>query len=263
VSTSREDDYFREPSYERRVVAFYDVLGWRAQITEAGVDPAKLKVLRQEILGVTRITQLSAEDFKEADIRSSSFSDNIVVSVPVSQIGLYRLLGSIGCFVLGAARNGFMIRGGVTIGNLIHDAECVFGPGLNRAYELESTVAKLPRVVLDEVILKDFDKLPFFVQKEDGVLFIDPFTRDFMKLAASMENPIAKESQERSGLPMDGDGLFYSRTEPREILEACLAGLKSYLKKPLPDKEYGRFSWLYDRVAKRLGVPPSSSYPRV
>jgi hypothetical protein len=53
-----------------------------------------------------------------------------------------------------------------------------------------------------------------------------------------------------------GDGLFYSRTEPREILEACLAGLKSYLKKPLPDKEYGRFSWLYDRVAKRLGVPP-------
>jgi hypothetical protein len=34
-------------------------------------------------------------------------------------------------------------------------------------------------------------------------------------------------------------------------------------KKPLADKDYDRFAWLYDRVAKRLGVPPASSYPRI
>jgi hypothetical protein len=83
-----------------------------------------------------------------------------------------------------------------------------------------------------------------------------------MKLAASMENPIAKDSQERSGLPMEDDGLFYSKVPPTRILQMCLEGLKPYLKKRLADKDYDRFAWLYDRLAKRLGVPPTSSYPR-
>jgi hypothetical protein len=263
MGIERLEDYSENPSYERRVVVFYDVLGWRARIAEAGTDPVKIGELRRIILGSTRITRLSAEDFSESDIRISSFSDNIVVSVPVSQLGLYQLLGSVGCLVLAAASNGFLVRGGVTIGDVVHDSECVFGPGLNRAYELESTVAKLPRVVIDEVVLMDVDKLPFFVQRDDGILYIDPFTREFMKLSASMEEPIAKESQERSGLPITDDGLFYSKVAPREILRTCLEGLKPYLKKPLADKDHDRFAWLYDRVAKQLGVPPASSYPRI
>jgi hypothetical protein len=263
MGMERLEDYFQNPSYERRVVAFYDVLGWRAKIAEAGTDPTEIGELRRIILGSTRITRLSAEDFSESDIRTSSFSDNIVVSMPVSQLSLYRLLGSVGCLVLAAAANGFLVRGGVTIGDLVHDSECVFGPALNRAYELESTIAKLPRVVIDEVVLADVETLPFFVQRDDGILYLDPFTKDFMKLAASMEKPIAKESQERSGLPITGDGLFYSKVAPREILQKCLDGLKPYIKKPLADKDYDRFAWLYDRVAKQLGVPPARSYPRI
>jgi hypothetical protein len=177
-------------------------------------------------------------------------------------MGLFRLLGSVGCLVLGAACNGFLVRGGVTIGDLIHDSECVFGPGLNRAYELESTVANLPRVVIDSSIIGEFE-LPFFVEKDGDLdlLFIDPFTSDFLKLAATLERPLSKEVIERSGVPAD-DGLFYSKTPAYEILAMCIEGLKLYLRIPLSDKDFERFAWLYDRLAKRVGMPPTSSYPR-
>lgn len=41
VSSSKLDDFYRDPSYERRVVIFYDVLGWRNQISAAGTDTKK------------------------------------------------------------------------------------------------------------------------------------------------------------------------------------------------------------------------------
>ena len=37
-------------------------------------------------------------------------------------------------------------RGGVAIGDIYHDDEAVFGPGLVRAYDIESNVAKFPRI---------------------------------------------------------------------------------------------------------------------
>ena len=56
------------------------------------------------------------------------------------QLGLMQLI---------AASQGVWVRGGVTVGNILHDDDVVFGPALNRAYELESKVAKFPRIVLD------------------------------------------------------------------------------------------------------------------
>jgi class 3 adenylate cyclase len=40
------------------------------------------------------------------------------------------------------------VRGGVTIGGMQHDDQTVFGLGVNEAYRLESTIAKVARVVL-------------------------------------------------------------------------------------------------------------------
>jgi hypothetical protein len=51
---------------------------------------------------------------------------------------------------------GFLIRGGVTRGpvytNILNNI--IFGPGLITAYELESKIAKEPRVILDSKIIK-------------------------------------------------------------------------------------------------------------
>ncbi len=47
---SRLRDYHRNPAYERRVVIFCDVLGWRAHIACAGADPEEIGDLRRLIL---------------------------------------------------------------------------------------------------------------------------------------------------------------------------------------------------------------------
>ena len=46
---------------------------------------------------------------------------------------------------------GLMMRGGISIGNLIHEeAGALFGPSMNEAYELESTLAIYPRIVFSK-----------------------------------------------------------------------------------------------------------------
>jgi hypothetical protein len=125
-------------SYERRAVVFYDVLGWRDQIQRAGNDSAKIARLQRTIL--RPIQSLRAGQAITA-FRFSAFSDNVVISCPPDEQTVFRLLTTLGSFMLGSAAGGFLVRGGITIGDIVHNEYVVFGPALNRAYELESTVA--------------------------------------------------------------------------------------------------------------------------
>jgi len=72
-------------------------------------------------------------------------------------------------------------RGGVAIGDIYHDDEAVFGPGLVRAYDIESNVAKFPRIVVDQEVLDTCGPISGFNVFEDGLHFLDPFTTDFIR----------------------------------------------------------------------------------
>jgi hypothetical protein len=122
-------DLMREVTYERRVVAFYDVLGWRSHIRRAGNKASDVSLLRRLILKTARATRVE----KGLDLRVSTFSDNVVIS-QLPGANTPQLLMQLAIWQLGAAINGFLMRGGVTIGDLVHEDEAVFGPGLNRAY---------------------------------------------------------------------------------------------------------------------------------
>jgi hypothetical protein len=73
-------DYERNPSYERRVVIFYDVLGWRTHIGWAGIDPERIGDLRRLILHHSRTMRLRTH----LEVRVSTFSDNVVITQAVS-----------------------------------------------------------------------------------------------------------------------------------------------------------------------------------
>src|SRR5438105_2934099 len=51
-------DFFRNPAYERRLVIFYDVLGWRNHINAADGDIEKIGDLRRLILQSHRSLRL-------------------------------------------------------------------------------------------------------------------------------------------------------------------------------------------------------------
>jgi hypothetical protein len=257
TDTSKFEDFRRNPSYERRVVVFYDVLGWRSEIAKAGTDQSRIGDLRRLILSHTRVLRLPVK----AVVNVSTFSDNIVISTPVDQDNVPYFLQSIAIMQLMTASMHFLLRGGITVGDICHDDEVVFGPALNRAYELESKVAVVPRIIVDEEVLR-LGKIEGFHSFEDGVHFLDPFTSHFMQfwLDNSSDRDHSGNKFSDSGIPSAGK----LPPVPGYVgLQLILDGLKPRIREPLPDREYSKVTWLFDRIASRLGQPLSNSYPRL
>uniref|UniRef100_E6Q0P3 Guanylate cyclase domain-containing protein n=1 Tax=mine drainage metagenome TaxID=410659 RepID=E6Q0P3_9ZZZZ len=136
--------------YELRLVAFIDILGFK-NIVQGTKDERRLKsVLR----AIDRLRELS-EDVESSSKQVSQFSDSIVISYPVRErASVFYLLLDIAMAVLDLVYWGFAVRGGVTIGPLIHDEKHLLGQGLIDAYEMEAKHAKYPRVLVDPKLLK-------------------------------------------------------------------------------------------------------------
>jgi len=261
TAEERIADIFRDPTYERRIVVFFDALGWRSQITQAGNDPSQLGKLRRFIIGARRILVGTADSEikKKQKTRITTFSDNVVISQTMHRLSPILLI-ELGVIQIAALLDGILLRGGVTIGDIIHEEEVVFGPGLNRAYELESKVADKPRIVLDESFLRELRITPNIIAEEDGLKFIDPFSVDFIGHLRKIETSLGTKDLTPLGLPTVDSFRF---VEPIGQLKLLLERLKAQLRLPLNDRDWAKVAWLYDRIATRLGVPPASSYPRI
>ncbi len=248
-------DFKREPSYERRMVVFYDFLGWQNHIDLAGKDSKELGFLRRMLLRHPRMLGVK----EDLEIRYSTFSDNVVITQKVGP-RTQMLIQQLANFQLGAAVPGFLLRGGITIGEVVHDDEVVFGPGLNRAYHLESVVAKLPRLVLDPLVRKEFGDLGDLPVEEDGVCFLDPFRLEYCEhlRRAKMEDP---EAVANAGLPIP-QGKFKDFSN-KDILHMVIDSLNGQFQHPMTDEVFAKVAWVYDRLAKQIGHPLSSALPRI
>jgi hypothetical protein len=253
-------DFQRDPAYERRIVAFYDFLGWRSKINEAGDDPEKIGNLRRMILRHS-LSLRGQQQYAAPDTKVSTFSDNMVVSLPVIEVNVVHLLTTLGAFQIASVGGGFLVRGGVTVGKIHHDELSVFGPALNRAYEIESQIAVVPRIVVDENVFENGFHIPFFMRQEQGIRFIDPFSTKFVDIVSSPDREDAKDIYSSLGLPVSKKNL--STVSAQRMLTFALNAIKPQLRVPLGEKEWEKMAWVYDRIAEQLGVPPAKSYPRV
>jgi hypothetical protein len=126
-----KEDFDKSVEYERRIVAFYDILGWKNKIEWAGQDAQRLKLLRGTVLSFASYSEIQ----QGSDIRMTTFSDNVVVSGPVEERLVPGFLLRLCYMQFAAALYGMFVRGGITIGDIVHDDTVVFGPALNRAYD--------------------------------------------------------------------------------------------------------------------------------
>jgi hypothetical protein len=248
-------DYRRNLSYERRVVVFYDILGWRNHIAKAGSNSEKIGKLRRLILQFNRTIKLRGN----LEIRASTFSDNVVISQKVSE-KTQMLLQQMALFEVAGALNGYLLRGGITVGDIHHDEESVFGPGLNRAYELESKIAHFPRFILDSAVGDEYGYLGDLPTTEDGVRFLNPFTVAFFDHISRGTVASSEETLIEAGLPAHPN--LIAGVPGHALLGGVLDTLKEQIRAPLDDKDWEKVAWLYDRIADQLGVPPARSYPR-
>lgn len=165
--------------YERRLIAFIDILGFKDIVKQSETDTSKIELIYPVLEYLKDWEKTEKWDLKFVEIEESAqykgvnnfdlrgktntttFSDSIVVSVKVDDnvnemaSTLIVNLAYIGTVLL---EKGILFRGGLTIGNIIHiDNGTVFGQGLIDAFMLETRSAKYPRIVLSDMLLSELN----------------------------------------------------------------------------------------------------------
>jgi len=159
------------------IVAYLDLLGIKNRIKEkeqCELAMNKLHNLYTFSMDTTKEIQIQ----ENKDIKFKIFSDNIIIAKKISVEKKQRvrdiksLLMCTGHFQELAASDsvGWMLRGGITIGELFIDDVMVWGEALVKAYYLEDKVANYPRVIIDDNVVKEI---------EDCKLLEDYICRDF------------------------------------------------------------------------------------
>lgn len=190
---------FSTESYEKRLIIFIDILGFKNFIDEnkssAGVDLIKeITIHFQEKCseGHMTLTRCYKETF-------NFFSDTIIITLPfylfnagvIPEVNInvdnLRYLHLISIYTADIQNHllkyGLLSRGCVHIGDIYHNKNTWFGPGLVEAHEHESKLAIYPRVIftktaaahfqveLDKSHAREFPKDPF-----DGRYYVNPFS---------------------------------------------------------------------------------------
>lgn len=235
--------YLRSPiQYEERIVVFFDVLGWKGLIYEAGDDPEKIGriALIPRLLNSLPVLE-AAEKGGQLGSRITNFSDCCVVSIPFIEDHLPSFIYGLSNIFIGCALEGFLLRAGLTIGKIHHEDKIVFGPAMNKAYTLEST-GVYPRIIIDPDIpaLKN-SKIPkTMISKDEKGSFINPYDWSFVSSGHCL-NPIPARSF--TGIESDPSITLFT------ILQEALLKI---LNKASQKEHRERANWPYSKVREQL-----------
>ncbi|MBX9753463.1 MAG: hypothetical protein K2X80_01820 [Pseudomonadaceae bacterium] len=154
-------------------VAFLDILGFKSIVEN------EAKHGTGEYLGkLFKCHQKCTEIFKsDPQLTIIQFSDSIVISRPYEASEFRRFVTSIATYQRYLLDENLLCRGGVAVNKHFTSGTFTFSSGLIDAYNLESTTARFPRVVISPDVIDlifSGEKLPVeLIEEDDGVFFID------------------------------------------------------------------------------------------
>ncbi|AHN23925.1 hypothetical protein [Lysinibacillus varians] len=178
--TSTKIDDTPNIKYEKRLVLFIDILGFSNLVLGSASDHEKLlkirdslKVLERELKREKELQELLEKNqqtlrnsphtaywkndkpyVNPGKIDYTQFSDSIIISKPyINAQSLISLISNVSLLQARFLQEGILFRGGLAYGDMYHKENLCFGPAFNRAYYLESKVAKYPRIVIDNDII--------------------------------------------------------------------------------------------------------------
>lgn len=138
-------------------ICYFDILGYKEMLSKYGEN----NFLQYMIVAINTVTDIA--NFE--DINYRIFSDNVVLFIPVppknSNYYQYNYFFNFITLISNLQRNlmgqyGVFIRGCIIKGNLYFDEQFIYGSGLIEAYQVEDTVAKYPRIIIDNELIKTF-----------------------------------------------------------------------------------------------------------
>lgn len=192
---------------ESRVTVFLDILGFTEYIRECSVEPERYLALERAISGFGEAkAALEGNLLRPDDLQCTSFSDSIVVSAPLSgftdrklHLEWCYLVTELGTFALRLLEQGLLCRGGISLGWLYHRNNVLFGEGLISAYQLESSHARYPRILVSSEVATCFgDEL--LLRDNDGYWLLDIFNfasndRHLLKIGRRLQLLLEEESK--------------------------------------------------------------------
>jgi hypothetical protein len=188
--------------FEERVTAFVDILGFSDLVARMPAEPPLFETVKgaleavlsaEETLyaGTERLGVLTAGCYEvsesatlgqptveqqKPDPQMIAFSDCYVLSDRPGHLA--RTIARVHRLALHLLRDGILTRGAIRQGPLYHEERVVFGQALIDAYTDEKTIAKMPRILLEEKLAAAFRKIEaeaFLGQEE---LFTGSLVRD-------------------------------------------------------------------------------------
>lgn len=247
----------KEPSlaYEDRAVLFLDFLGFKEVINATSTDQERIA----DVIGAINILRRIGEQqafFKSQ--RMTQFSDCVVVSYRCDErSAAFDLVSEIGFALATLVERGFLVRGGVAVGKLIHTDHYLFGPAMNEAYELESKCAIYPRVLISKRLLEVAKSAPaahHHGHEEQG------YVADYLCKDTDGQHYIDYVSWNAVVSVMGGDDDMYG-----DYLEKLSRILRRGLAVKAPDVRL-KYGWLYEKYAAAVrfitSLPPEDSWVR-
>lgn len=135
-------------NYEDRIVCFLDILGFKGYVEASQIEGRDNEEKIEEIASMLSSIRESLAPLKRQH-EVTQFSDSVVISFLVeTDSGVFDVLHELLLLQITLAQQGYLCRGGVARGKLIHTSQMLFGPAIIEAYALESEVAVYPRVIL-------------------------------------------------------------------------------------------------------------------
>lgn len=151
---------YKGTDYKENYIAFVDIMGMKSLLkSEYGVLRKIFNNIEVQLRLYNRMSISGEKSFME-QVQVSIISDSLVISIECTENNaLSKLIGFTSNIINSALdiidEMPIFYRGGITKGKIYHDDFCVFGPGLSRAYKLESEIAKNFRCIFDESLLQD------------------------------------------------------------------------------------------------------------
>ncbi len=191
------EDQVAEAAYEERYCGYADILGFTDLISDIRAGKEKFEAVRNLLQQIHSPRDSQVVGVGEADFQAQSISDAIVLSTRLTISGLGILTDALERLVLDALHEGYLTRGAICRGLLYHDKQTVFGEALIRAYNLESKVAKYPRIMLTKQVYDDAkaSNLAHYFkdhirQADDGPFFLDVFRHLKDRLEIAKKQPV-------------------------------------------------------------------------
>jgi hypothetical protein len=259
------------------VVAFIDILGFK-DIVKANDKSKNDDIIFELQLALEQAFKKSITTNKhwvdnellKEKLKHKQFSDNIYISFDFKddysdyELAVYMVTTIAAHYQRIMLTKGFYVRGGIATGTVYFDEYMIFSNALIKAYEIESKIAKYPRIIIDDGVIKKLNKISkqniiriqcqkLIVKDWASISFLNPF-----KLMESIQKMLTMNPEilpELEKIILNNPKILqdYSKLEPdvadNELTELVRVSISDKLKKHKKDKDiYEKFLWLREFV---------------